>query len=167
MAGIPTDAGQYAHIVAKRAPFERLSRAAKHRAFPKLFMAPDVLAPPAPRAIPPVPRDVPLVGPRLPVPPREASLRIITVVARHWEVDPRAIAAEGRHKGFVLPRQACYLLMRSLLGCSLNRIGKTLGNRDHTTVMDGLRFALRRMDHDVVWRAKYDAALAELKGGAS
>lgn len=163
MAGIPTDAGQYAHILASRAPFDRLSQAAKHRAFPKLFRAPHLITL---VALSP-PRVAPVNRLRLPIPPREASLRIIAVVARHWEVDPRAIAAEGRHKGFVLPRQACYLLMRSLLGCSLNRIGKTLGNRDHTTVMDGLRFALRRMDHDPVWRAKYDAALAELKGGAS
>lgn len=191
MAGYPSDCGHRDYLVSRTdralASNPTLSPAAKarilgkarpHEAATEHWITVDCrtgertvktpippLRPAAPIIAPPV--VLPVRIRPMPVPPREAGLHIIAVVARHFEVDPQAIIAVGRNACFVRPRQACYLLIRMLLGASLPRIGRIIGKRDHTTVRDGLRTALKRLDHEPDWRRRFNAALSELKSEAT
>lgn len=92
--------------------------------------------------------------------------RIVRIVASHFDVKTEDIRGDARLRPFVRPRQACYRLMTDLLCMSRPSIGKFF-YRDHTTVLSGLQTALRLHDTDPDWRARYDAALEELKGTTS
>lgn len=94
--------------------------------------------------------------------PRASVERVVNIVAKHWDVDPRALRAPIRLRKFVRPRQAAYWLLSDLLKFSSGNIGRCF-NRDHTTILHGISAARRFFENDVDWRTRYDAALAELK----
>lgn len=89
-------------------------------------------------------------------------LRIFDAVIKAWKIGPEELMSRSRQRRIAYPRFACFQFLASL-GWSTPQIGKVFG-RDHTTVMHGLKRAewLQRRDPD--WRARYAAALAELKG---
>lgn len=89
--------------------------------------------------------------------------RILSVVAEHWGVGVPAILGVGRSQNLARPRFAVMKLIRDRLELSTTAIGRTLGKRDHTTILSGLRRAERLHDNDRDWRRRYDAALAELE----
>ena len=62
---------------------------------------------------------------------------IIQVVADHFGITPLDISSQKRNKEIVFPRQIVMYICRSMLGPSLQNIGKYLGGRDHTTIIHG------------------------------
>ncbi len=62
---------------------------------------------------------------------------IISVVADHFNVSEEDIIGSKRSSRIVLPRQISMYLCRELIDIPLSAIGKTLGNRDHTTIIHG------------------------------
>ena len=62
---------------------------------------------------------------------------IIKEVAEFYSVDTRALQGRGRSRNVVIPRQVVMYLMREETDSSLMEIGKSLGGRDHTTIMYG------------------------------
>lgn len=116
----------------------------------RAFLA--VQSPPSPPAPPPAPRDV--------------MTPILKAVAAAFCVTADHIVSDSRKRPHCRARFACYLLGSVRLKLSLNRIGKRLGKRDHTSVMSGVSRARWLYDHDADWRAKYDAVVAALDGGA-
>ena len=62
---------------------------------------------------------------------------IIQVVADHFGITPLDISSQKRNKEIVFPRQIVMYICRSMLGTSLQNIGKYLGGRDHTTIIHG------------------------------
>lgn len=62
---------------------------------------------------------------------------IIELVAEHYNIKPEDIISKKRSREIAFPRQIVMYLCRKLTDCSLQNIGKILGNRDHTTVMHG------------------------------
>ena len=62
---------------------------------------------------------------------------IIQVVAEHFGITPLDISSQKRNKEIVFPRQIVMYICRSMLGTSLQNIGKYLGGRDHTTIIHG------------------------------
>ena len=63
---------------------------------------------------------------------------IINVVAEHFGITPEDITSKRRNSEFVQPRQICMYLCRKLTAESLQSIGKSLGKKDHTTVIHGI-----------------------------
>lgn len=63
---------------------------------------------------------------------------VISVVAEHFNVSASDLSGNKRNSKIVVPRQIAMYLCRDLIDTSLKTIGKSLGNRDHTTVMHGI-----------------------------
>lgn len=63
---------------------------------------------------------------------------IIDVVAEHFGISPEDIISRRRNSELVQPRQICMYLCRHLTEESLQSIGKSLGKKDHTTVIHGI-----------------------------
>ncbi|MBA3415446.1 MAG: chromosomal replication initiator protein DnaA [Chloroflexia bacterium] len=79
---------------------------------------------------------------------------VVSAVGRHFGVDVGAIAGRGRTKEIVLPRQVAMYLLREETDASLLQIGHTLGGRDHTTVLHGIRQIERALTTDVGLRSQ-------------
>lgn len=120
----------------------------------------------APRRFRPVEAPAPKPAPAAVRPPPRTVLSVIVdAVAEAFGVTSYHLYSPGRAKPFCRARFACYLLASDRCRLSLNQIGKRIG-RDHTSVMHGIRRARRLYEHDADWRAKFDAAVAALDGGA-
>ena len=63
---------------------------------------------------------------------------IIDIVAEHFNISPEDILSKRRNSEYVQPRQICMYLCRHLTDESLQSIGKSLGKKDHTTVIHGI-----------------------------
>lgn len=188
MADQVSDTGHYEFVVAKRAALvSRMSPSAKHLAFPKLYARPVMVeetkmlgkvgmptAPPMPVFAPTAPRL------RLPLKPapavsshwgaakhaaeanRSQIREIIRVCEFWWDVPTGSILAHRRPPRHVRPRHAAMKLIRDLLGIATTAIGWALAKRDHSTVCSGLTRAAEQIETDPGYRARYEAALAEL-----
>ena len=91
--------------------------------------------------------------------------QIIDAVLAAWDISDFDLFSDGRTKAVSFARFACYWLLSERLRYSRSKIGRTL-RRDHTSVISGIRRAREFYEHDADWRAKFDAAVAALDGGA-
>jgi len=73
---------------------------------------------------------------------------IISVVAEHFSVSAADLSGNKRNSKVVVPRQIAMYLCRDLIDTSLKTIGKSLGNRDHTTVMHGIEKIEKEMENN-------------------
>ncbi|MCM1415958.1 MAG: chromosomal replication initiator protein DnaA [bacterium] len=64
---------------------------------------------------------------------------IIDVTAEHFGIRPEDIISKNRASEIVMPRQIVMYLCRNLMNIPLQTIGKILGNRDHSTVLHGIK----------------------------
>lgn len=64
---------------------------------------------------------------------------IIDMVAEHFNISSSDILSAKRTKELVIPRQIAMYLCRTSTELSLQMIGKCLGDRDHTTIMNGIQ----------------------------
>lgn len=64
---------------------------------------------------------------------------IINIVSEHFDVIPEDIKSQKRNTEFVIPRQVYMYLCRDLIDTPLINIAKTLGKKDHTTVIHGIK----------------------------
>lgn len=63
---------------------------------------------------------------------------VISIVAEHFGVSSSDICGNKRNSKIVVPRQIAMYLCREIISTPLKSIGKSMGNRDHTTVMHGI-----------------------------
>ena len=63
---------------------------------------------------------------------------IIQGVADHFNLTPLDILSQKRNKDIVYPRQIVMYLCRNMTDTPLQNIGKSLGGRDHTTILHGI-----------------------------
>lgn len=61
--------------------------------------------------------------------------RVISVVSKTFGVKTSDICGKGRKKEIVIARHVAAYLLRKELDMPLQKVGKLLGNRDHTTIM--------------------------------
>lgn len=73
---------------------------------------------------------------------------IIEVVAAHFDIKPDDITSKKRNSEFVQPRHIAMYLCREMTTTSLVNIGKIMGKRDHTTVMNGIKNISERIKTD-------------------
>lgn len=116
------------------------------------------LPPPKPKPEPPPQLDRPIV--RVPAepwpvvvqfwPPRRTPLeRIVLAASREFAVPMILIHSPKRSAEVVLARSVAFYLADRLLNLSTTRLGKLIGNRDHSTVIHAVRSVQRRMQNDV------------------
>ena len=86
---------------------------------------------------------------------------VVNACARIWQVPAGQIYDVPQKAIYVRPRQASMALMRDVLELSQPVIGIIL-NRDHTTVLSGLRKHADIYETNADYAAKYDQAHAEL-----
>lgn len=70
---------------------------------------------------------------------------IILQVAHKYEITPMLLKSARRARHIAWPRQEVMWRASRETGTSLPKIGQILGNRDHTTVMHGIKAYERRM----------------------
>lgn len=83
-------------------------------------------------------------------------------VAERFTVSETDLVSARRLNGVSHPRQLAFLLARELTPRSLPEIGRMFGNRDHTTVMHGIRRASERVATDPDWSEHYRVLKARL-----
>ncbi|WP_242622783.1 chromosomal replication initiator protein DnaA [Lachnoclostridium sp. Marseille-P6806] len=62
---------------------------------------------------------------------------IVNTVCEHYGVRESDVTSRKRSSEYVVPRQVVMYILREHTDLTLDRIGKMLGNKDHTTVMHG------------------------------
>ena len=98
--------------------------------------------------------------------PTEASVEDIQrVVCHHFKLRSTDLLSKDRHKSIAFARHVAMYLCKQRLKCSFPELGRAFGNRDHTTVISGVRKIehLRTTDPEV--RAHIEAL--ERKLGSS
>lgn len=65
-------------------------------------------------------------------------LKIIDIVASHFNISTSQIVGDSRKKHIAEPRQILMYVLRQELGLTTNKIGELIGGRDHTTIMHGV-----------------------------
>ena len=81
---------------------------------------------------------------------------IVDIVAEHFGISPEDILSKRRNSEFVQPRQICMYLCRHLTEESLQSIGKSLGKKDHTTVIHGIEKITEEIVHNEELKNKID-----------
>ena len=73
---------------------------------------------------------------------------IIKVVADHYKCEASDLISSKRNKEIVIPRQIVMYLCRAMTDTPLQAIGKSLGGKDHTTIMSGIKKITRQLEED-------------------
>ena len=74
---------------------------------------------------------------------------IVDIVADHYGLTPQEIYSKNRSRKIAYPRQIAMYLCRKLLSMSLADIGKSIGDKDHTTVMHAVKTIEADLTEDV------------------
>lgn len=88
--------------------------------------------------------DVQLAPLNLLAPP--SSKLLIRLAARKWGVTEEKLFSESRDALVVAARHHAMWLLRTHRCCSLPQIGRLLGNRDHTSVINGIAKHIARSE---------------------
>ena len=84
---------------------------------------------------------------------------IISIVAEHYNVTTADLCGNKRSSKIVIPRQVAMYLCRELTSTPLKSIGKSLGNRDHTTIMHGIE----KMEKEIITDSNLNNTIDILK----
>ena len=88
---------------------------------------------------------------------------IQTAVCNHFAVRRIDLLSRRRSRRIARPRQAAMWLCRHLTACSFPEIGRSLGNRDHTTVMHGVAMIDTLMERWPEFNGEMQGLLAALE----
>jgi hypothetical protein len=64
---------------------------------------------------------------------------VIRLVCKYYNISRTDILSARRSQGIVRPRQVAFYLCKELTGRSMPEIGRKFGDKDHTTVLHGIR----------------------------
>ena len=78
--------------------------------------------------------------------PRNRGAQIMKEVCDKYCVSMEDLISERRHQYLVRPRQEAMYRLCTETDWSLPRIGRLLGNRDHTTILHGKKKFKERLD---------------------
>lgn len=73
---------------------------------------------------------------------------IVDIVAEHYNLLPSEIYSKDKSRNVSYPRQIVMYLSRKLTDFSVTDIGKSLGNRDHSTVLHGCDKIIKDIEGD-------------------
>jgi chromosomal replication initiation ATPase DnaA len=89
--------------------------------------------------------------------------RILYAVANEFDMPIAEIVSHHRDKKYTLPRFVAIGLFIELTRLSLPAIGRWLGNRDHTTIINGRR-RIEALLESEAFRNRFDQIKAEVVG---
>lgn len=90
------------------------------------------------------------------------SSHIIATVARFRKVGVDLLRSETRARRAAYPRQEAYYALRERTDLSFAQIGRMLGHRDHTTVMQGVSAVHQRISDDPGYAHEIDALMRRI-----
>jgi chromosomal replication initiator protein len=97
------------------------------------------------------------------LPDERATLRrIVTAVAKHFDITLAALKGDCRQRNLVLARGVVVHLSRQLTSASFAAIGELLGKRDHTTILHSARKITEHIDQDSQLRQQVEQLRTEL-----
>jgi chromosomal replication initiator protein len=67
------------------------------------------------------------------------------IVARHYDIPLAEMTSARRQRDIARPRQEAMYLAHRFTGKSLPNLGRHFGNRDHTTILHGIRSVKERI----------------------
>jgi hypothetical protein len=106
--------------------------------------------------------------PTEPTEPRIPTLaEVCRAVCEHWPISRVDLISQRRTKQCVLPRHVAMYLARTLTACSMPQIGRALGGRDHTTVLNGVRVIERKRARNAHLAKRIDDIAAILTRGTT
>ncbi len=89
---------------------------------------------------------------------------IIDTVADYFNLTPEDLIGPRRDKHIVQPRHIAFYLCRELTGLSNSRIGDEFGNRDHTTILNGIGRIRTSIKTDMTIKNYVDDITMRLRG---
>lgn len=98
-------------------------------------------------------------------PVSDTIVRIISCVARHYDVSVEEIMGTSRKKNIKTARNVSMYVIRSITGQSLPQIGAVF-NRDHSTVYSNINMIEAELVNDPVLDATVTEIIKEIKRGA-
>lgn len=153
------DSGTYAFVRDRNASLvafneKRMSPAGLRRTFRK---------PPLSQPLEPLPKVIP-AKPKPPVvlPMINKVRRIMVVVCEVYQIKPDELLSPWRSQRVAWPRFAAYRLIHQRLNYSSPNIAGHF-NRDHSTILSGLKRAAYLYTYDDAWRHKYERAIEILE----
>lgn len=88
---------------------------------------------------------------------------IVDDVCEYFKVDVEDVLGKSRKREFVHARQIAMYFSQTLAKVSVGRIGRLIGNRDHSTVMHGIAKVTAKMQADKTFAKEMKAIEKELK----
>ena len=88
----------------------------------------------------------------LPIPSSVEPDQILEVVAEAFNLTREEMLSRNRSKKIALPRQIAMFLLRDMVNASFPNIGKTMGGRDHTTVLYACEKVADLIERDDLFR---------------
>jgi chromosomal replication initiator protein len=71
--------------------------------------------------------------------------KILREVAKEFDVSVNELRGSSRERHIARPRQIAYLRLRDETDLSYPVIARVMGDRDHTTIIDGINAVRRRL----------------------
>ncbi len=90
----------------------------------------------------------------LPTPSSVEPDRILEIVADTFSITQEELLSRNRSRKISLPRQIAMYLLRDMVNASFPQIGKTMGGRDHTTVLYACEKIANLIEQDDLFRRK-------------
>lgn len=88
---------------------------------------------------------------------------ILEIVAEHYHVDSAQIVGKRRVKSITLPRHVCMYLCEKLINMPLKEIGAFLGNRDHTTIINGRNRIVEEIQASKKFESEIEVLIKKIK----
>ena len=88
---------------------------------------------------------------------------IIQKVSAKFDVTPEEIKSSSRPNKVIIPRFTAMYLARRLTDMTTTDIGKDIGNRDHSTVVNAVSKIEENIKNDTYFKEQLDDIIAELK----
>lgn len=83
-------------------------------------------------------------------------------VAKDYNIQLKYMLSQRRQASIVLPRQVAMYLAKEMTPATLPSIGRKFGDRDHTTIMHGVRKIARLCAEDAVLCARIEAIKTQI-----
>ena len=90
---------------------------------------------------------------------------IVSTVAEHFSVTENDLKGSRRSSDIVQPRQIAMYLCREMTGMSLEAIGTFMGKKDHSTVINGCKKIVEKMESSESLRNTVDVIKKKISPG--
>ncbi|MBR0027006.1 MAG: chromosomal replication initiator protein DnaA [Clostridia bacterium] len=90
---------------------------------------------------------------------------IMAFIAEQYNITVDDITSKKRNREIALPRQIAMYMCREMIGLSTTAIGRSFGNRDHTTVMHGCDKVSDTIKTDFSFKRRIEELMAMVKNG--